>query len=122
MQSRPILDRQEHVLRRNKCGNLKPTLRSCFSNKFLPSWVIYLNFTPNYFKLNFPSDEITFVYVNCVIVKGPEHPTNSDIILNNELCKISDWLSSNKLSLNVKKPKYMVFHTPRKKVIYPTLK
>ena len=37
---------------------------------------------------------------------------NSDIILNNELCIISDWLSSNKLSLNVKKTKYMVFHTP----------
>ena len=47
---------------------------------------------------------------------------NSDIILNNELCKISDWLSSNKLSLNVKKTKYMVFHTPQKRVIYPTLK
>ena len=47
---------------------------------------------------------------------------NSDIILNNELCKISDWLSSNKLSLNVKKTKYMVFHTPQKRVIYPILK
>ena len=43
---------------------------------------------------------------------------NSDIILNNELCKISDWLSSNKLSLNVKKTKYMAFHTPQKRVIY----
>ena len=39
---------------------------------------------------------------------------NSGTILNNELCKISDWLSSNKLSLNVKKTKYMVFHTPQK--------
>ena len=47
---------------------------------------------------------------------------NSDIILNNELCKISDSLPSNKLSLNVKKTKYMVFHTPQKSVIYPTLK
>ena len=47
---------------------------------------------------------------------------NSDIILNNKLCKISDWLSSNKLSLNVKKTKYMVFHTPQRRVIYPNLK
>ena len=47
---------------------------------------------------------------------------NSDIILNNELCKISNWLSSNKLSLNVKKTKYMVFHSPQKRVMYPTLK
>ena len=29
---------------------------------------------PNSFKLNFLSDEITFVYVNCVIAIGPEHP------------------------------------------------
>ena len=47
---------------------------------------------------------------------------NSDIILNNELCKLSDWLSSNKLSLNDKKTKYIVFPTPQKRVIYPTLK
>ena len=37
MQSRPVLDRQEHVLHRNKCGNLMLTLRSCFSNTFLTS-------------------------------------------------------------------------------------
>ena len=37
IQSRPVLDRQEHVLHRNKCGNLMLTLRSCFSNTFLTS-------------------------------------------------------------------------------------
>ena len=37
MKSRPVLDRQEHVLHGNKCGNLILTLRSCFSNKFLTS-------------------------------------------------------------------------------------
>ena len=31
-------------------------------------------------------------------------------------------MSSNKLSLNVKKTKFMVFHTPQRKVNYPTLK
>ena len=46
---------------------------------------------------------------------------NSDIILKNELCKISDWLSSDKVSLNVKKTKYMVFHTTQKRVNYPIL-
>ena len=35
MQSRPVLDRQEHVLHRNKCGNLMLTLRFHFSNKLL---------------------------------------------------------------------------------------
>ena len=37
MQSQPVLDRQEHVSHRKKCGNLMLTLRSCFSNKFLTS-------------------------------------------------------------------------------------
>ena len=74
MQPRPVLDRQEHVLQRSKCGNLLVTLRSYFSNKFLTSWDNYLCFTPNYFKLDSLSDDITFVYANCVIVIGPEHP------------------------------------------------
>ena len=43
-------------------------------------------------------------------------------IINGELDKINDWLSANKLSLNVKKTKYMVFHRSQKKVIYPLLK
>ena len=34
-----------------------------------------VHFTQNYFKLNSLSDDITFVYVNCVIVIGSEHPT-----------------------------------------------
>ena len=51
MQSRSVLERQEHVLHRNKCGNLMLTLRSCFSNTFLTSLDKYLNFTAYYFKL-----------------------------------------------------------------------
>ena len=37
MQSRPVLDRQEHVIHGNKCGNLMLTLLSYFSNKILTS-------------------------------------------------------------------------------------
>ena len=48
--------------------------------------------------------------------------STSDILLDNELTKITDWLSSNKLSLNVKKTKFMVFHSPQRRVNYPTLK
>ena len=68
MQSRSVLDRQKHVLHIIKCGNLMLTLRSCFYNNFLTGWDNYWNFTPNYFKLNSLSDDITFVYVNCLIV------------------------------------------------------
>ena len=42
-------------------------------------------------------------------------------VLNTELCKITDWLSANKLSLNVNKTKCMVFHSDKKKMLYPKL-
>ena len=45
-----------------------------------------------------------------------------ELTINNELQKITDWLSSNKLSLNIKKTKCMVFHSNRKTVNYPNLK
>ena len=40
--------------------------------------------------------------------------------LDTELCKITDWLSANKLSLNVNTAKCMVFHSNKKK-LYPKL-
>ena len=46
---------------------------------------------------------------------------NSETI-NNELSKISEWLSSNKLSLNIRKTKFMVFQTTQRRVDYPVLK
>ena len=39
---------------------------------------------------------------------------NPDIIINTELAKINEWLVINKLSLNVTKSKFMVFHTQQK--------
>ena len=41
--------------------------------------------------------------------------------INRELIKISQWLEANKLSLNVAKTKFMVFHASKKSVIYPEL-
>ena len=41
--------------------------------------------------------------------------------LNSELHKISEWLASNKLSLNAQKNKFMFFHSMQKKVKYPAL-
>ena len=39
---------------------------------------------------------------------------NPDTIINMELAKINEWLEINKLSLNVTKTKFMVFHTQQK--------
>ena len=38
--------------------------------------------------------------------------------INKELSKLSIWLKLNKLSLNVSKSKFMIFHHPRKKNYY----
>ncbi len=36
--------------------------------------------------------------------------------INDQLNEISEWLKLNKLSLNIKKTKYMIFHKPKKQV------
>ena len=48
---------------------------------------------------------------------------NNDINdeINRQLNTISERLLSNKLSLNIKKTKYMVFHTNQRRVLYPNL-
>ena len=44
-----------------------------------------------------------------------------DTLINKELSKISEWLSLNKLSLNVKKSKYIVHKMTNKKLIIYSL-
>ena len=49
---------------------------------------------------------------------------NQDIgeeVINAELLKLWEWLGANKVSLNIAKTKYMVFHTSKRNVIYPNL-
>ncbi len=42
--------------------------------------------------------------------------SSADGKINNELDKIREWLKVNKLSLNIKKTKYMIFHMPQKRI------
>ena len=42
------------------------------------------------------------------------HNDDADTLINEELYKINEWLEINKLSLNVTKSKFMVFHMPKK--------
>ena len=42
--------------------------------------------------------------------------------INEELCKVSAWLSANKLALNVAKTKYIMFRTINKRIQYPEMK
>ena len=50
--------------------------------------------------------------------------SNVNEVLNNELNEINDWLYLNKLTLNVQKTKFMVFHPYQKDItgLIPTLK
>ena len=41
--------------------------------------------------------------------------------INNELNKINTWLSSNKLCLNIKKTKFMIFHSNHRTILTPRL-
>ena len=82
-----------------------------------PVLSIYINdlssATPIFHVLMYADDTTLYCNLNGV---------NSEVTINNELSKISEWLSSNKLSLNIKKTKFTVFHTPQRRVDYPILK
>ncbi len=47
-----------------------------------------------------------------IVVRPSTYLTTSDI-LNNELSMVNNWLKVNKLSLNIQKIKYMIFHTKK---------
>ena len=79
-------------------------------------FLIYINDLPlvsNVFKMVMYADDTTLF---CNMDNNvDEH------VINNELCKISEWLGANKLSLNISKTKFMVFHTSNRSVTYPVL-
>ena len=45
----------------------------------------------------------------------------NEVVINAEFEKVNKWLCSNKLSLNIKKTKFMVFHHNQKQVQYPNI-
>ncbi len=82
-------------------------------------FIIYINDianASNLFKFIIYADDTTLSTTLEIVIKD----TNGGSIeakLNRELAGINDWLKSNKLSLNVIKSKYMIFHTAQKNVI-----
>ena len=81
-------------------------------------FLIYMNDIPNsssFFKFLLFADDTSLK--SFLDTKLPNFSINqlSDTI-NNELQKVHDWLAVNKLSLNVKKTKFMLFHTAQKDI------
>ena len=75
-------------------------------------FLVYMNYIPyctKYFNLILYADDTTLS--NTIQI-----PSMSPLNINDELAKVYDWLAVNKLSLNVKKTKYVIFHAINKKL------
>jgi hypothetical protein len=81
-------------------------------------FIIYINDIANSSKLFdfiIYEDDTTLSTTLEIIIENPNN-TDLESKINLELASISDWLKTNKLSLNIKKCKYMIFHTPQKRI------
>ena len=45
-----------------------------------------------------------------------EQSTNVELLINNEILQVNDWLKANKLSVNFDKTRFMIFHSPNKTI------
>ena len=75
-------------------------------------FLIYMNDIPHcakYFNFILYADDTTLSNIIQI-------PSMSPLNINDELAKVYDWLAVNKLSLNVKKTKYVIFHAINKKI------
>ena len=70
--------------------------------------ITYSSTTSNNFKMIMYADDTT-LYCN---IENRKHRKDT---INKKLSNIHQWFTSNKLSLNIKKTKFMVFHTTKKK-------
>ena len=66
------------------------------------------------------ADDTTLISTLCALVGNSSTDNNVSEIINVELAKIQTWLNANKLSLNINKTKYMVFHYRQRRNL-PTL-
>ena len=84
-------------------------------------FLIYMNDIPSsssYFEFILYADDTTlFSTIKYSISMNDPNPFQ---LINEELHKVGEWLSSNRLSLNVKKTKFMLFHTYQKNIDHLT--
>ena len=65
------------------------------------------------------ADDTTLAASLNSFVAGIEEP---EVYLNDELQKVSNWMKANKLSINKRKTKAMVFHTPQRRILHPSIR
>ncbi len=87
-------------------------------------FIIYINdisFASNLFKFIIYADDTT-LETTIEIAINKSRNANAENKINIELDLINDWVKCNKLSLNIGKSKYMIFHNPQKKVDHLNIK
>ena len=81
------------------------------------SFLIYMNDIPSaneYFTFILYADDTTLF--STMTYSLPALPHEQNVSINGEHLKVNDWLVANRLSLNVNKTKYMIFHNSQKEI------
>ncbi len=81
-------------------------------------FIIYINdivSSSKLFDFIIYADDTTLSTTLEIIIKDTNN-SDPESLFNKELQNINDWLKSNKLSVNITKCKYIIFHTLQKKV------
>ncbi len=80
-------------------------------------FIIYINdiiSSSKLFDFIIYADDTTLSTTLDIIIKDTNN-SDPESITNKELQNINDWLKNNKLSVNITKCKYIIFHTPQKR-------
>ena len=89
-------------------------------------FIIYINDLPlasdNFNFIMYADDTTLFRSVQSLAANGENSNANFENEMNMELGNIGNWLTANKLSLNVHKSKYMIYAKSKKLNSYPKLK
>ena len=117
-----LTDRSQYVQFDEICSKTLPIQTGVPQGSILGPllFIIYVNdlcqASPKFESILY-ADDTTLINSLCVFTTddSDNHENISDVI-NHELNKVYDWLSSNKLSLNVSKTKFMIFHFPQRKL------
>ena len=120
-----LTNRQQYVIVNSENSQMKPVTTGVPQGSILGPllFLIYIN------DISYCSDKFTFlcfaddttITISLCIKNSKCKYCNSNHVMdensiNNELNKLYNWLTINKLSLNTKKTKYMVFHNPQRRL------
>ena len=88
-------------------------------------FIIYMNdlnaASSKFHPILYADDTTLIATLQTFVTDGQDGDASRSVLINNSLQQISLWLQVNKLSLNSRKTKAMIFHTPQKRVLYPRL-